>query len=293
MNRLLLMDGHAYAYRAFHAISGLRSPDGRPTNAIFGFIKMFEKARDRVKPTHVAVLWDGGLDEGRLESLPDYKGQRPEMPDDLEVQLDEIDAYLEAAGVLSVCHEGVEADDLIATVAAQASRLAWSVVIATSDKDFMQLVSDRVQLLNPADKDLRLWGEDRVLEKTGVRPAQMVDWLSLVGDSVDNIRGVPGVGPKTAAKLLGEFGTIDRLYEGLDHVGPQRLKPVLEAAKDVVLRNRSLVTLKVNVPGAPEPGDCAPRQENRPRLGELARGWGFRSMAEAYRPDRHEQELLL
>ena len=293
MNRVLLVDGHGYAYRAFHAINGLKGPDGRPTNAIFGFIKMFEKARNLAEPTHVAVVWDGGLDEERLEALPDYKGERPEMPDDLEVQLDEIDSYLVAAGVLSVCQEGVEADDLIAAIAQEASRSGWSVVIATSDKDFMQLVSEQVCLLNPGDKMRPLWGEGRVVEKTGVQPSQVVDWLSLVGDSVDNIRGVRGVGPKTAAKLLNEFGTVDGVYAGLDRVNPERLRPVLGEAKKDVLRNRALVKLKVNVRGVPSIGDCAPRTEDRRRMGELLRSWGFKSMAEAYGPGESEQALLL
>jgi DNA polymerase-1 len=293
VNRLLLVDGHGYAYRAFHAISGLKGPEGRPTNAIFGFIKMFEKARTLAQPTHVAVVWDGGLDEGRLESLPEYKGQRPEMPDDLEVQLDEIDDYLKAAGILSVCQEGVEADDLIAAVAAEAARAGWSVVIATSDKDFMQLVSGQVQMLNPGDKTQPLWGEARVVEKTGVRPSQIVDWLSLVGDSVDNIRGVPGVGPKTATKLLIEFGTVDDLYRGLDRVTPERLRPRLAEARDDVFRNRALVTLKVDVSGVPGILECTVGQEDRGRLAELLKSWGFKSMAAAYQVHEPGQKLLL
>jgi DNA polymerase-1 len=280
--RLLLVDGHGYAYRAFHAINGLKSPAGQPTNAIFGFIKMFEKARGLAEPTHVAVVWDGGLDQERVESLPDYKGQRAEMPDDLEVQLDEIDAYLEAAGILSVCHDGVEADDLIAAVAAEASRASWNVVIATNDKDFMQLVSGRVQMLNPGDKLQPLWDEARVMEKTGVRPDQVVDWLSLVGDAVDNIEGVRGVGPKTAAKLLNEFGTVDDLYEGLDGLKSERLRSVFAEAQGTVFRNRALVTLKTGVSGAPAIGDCAIGDGDRARMGELLNSWGFKSMAKAH-----------
>lgn len=293
MNRLLLVDGHGYAYRAFHAIAGLKGPDGRPTNAIFGFIKMLDKARALAKPTHVAVIWDGGLDESRLESLPEYKGERPEMPDDLAVQLDEIESFLAAAGLTSVCEDGVEADDLIAVLTLQATRSDWSVVIATSDKDFMQLVSAKVQLLNPGDKGQPLWGEDRVVEKTGVLPSQVVDWLSLVGDSVDNIEGVRGVGPKTATKLLRQFETVAGIYRALDDVTPERVRLALGAARETVLRNRALVRLKVDVKGAPDLEECALHGEDRGRLGQLMKGWGFRTMAAVYGVGESEQPMLL
>lgn len=293
MNRLLLVDGHAYAYRAFYAIGGLKGPDGRPTNAIFGFITMFDRARALANPTHLAVVWDGGLDVDRLKALPEYKGHRPEMPDDLEVQLDEIGQYLDAVGVLSVCQEGVEADDLIAAMAAEACRSEWRVVIATSDKDFMQLVGSRVQLLNPADKAQPLWGTDRVVEKTGVQPSQVVDWLSLVGDSVDNIEGVPGVGPKTAAKLLKQFGSVDAIYRELDTVQPERLRTALRGAKAAVLRNKALVQLNECAGSAPSLSRCMPRAGHQDRLKQLFENWGFRSLAKTYGMQESEQQMLL
>lgn len=293
VNRLLLVDGHGYAYRSFYAIAVLKAPDGCPTNAVFGFIKMLERARSLAQPTHIAVVWDGGLDQGRLESLPEYKGQRPEMPDDLEVQLDEIVAYLEASGIRSVCEEGVEADDLIGTVARRAAEALWQVLIATSDKDFMQLVSDRVQLLNQADKTQPLWGEGRVVEKTGVRPSQVVDWLSLVGDSVDNIRGVAGVGPKTAAKLLSQFGTVSGIYESLDRLPQERLRTALRDGKEAVLRNRALVELRTDVKSAPSLDQCALGQEDRDRLRQLFEAWGFRSLAARYADGPGDSGLLL
>ena len=152
MDRLLIVDGHAYAYRAFHAIRGLRSPSGRPTNAIYGFVKMLAKMRAAIEPTHLIVVWDGGLSAERIAALPEYKAQRPEMPDDLKPQLDEIVGYLKAAGVASFCRDGVEADDYIACLARRAAEAGMAVVIASSDKDFMQLVSARIGLLNPNDK---------------------------------------------------------------------------------------------------------------------------------------------
>src|SRR5688572_7257507 len=145
--RLLLVDGHAYAYRAFYAIRNMRSPIGRPTNAIFGFVKMLAKMRAALSPSHLVVVWDGGLDAARQSELPDYKAQRPEMPVDLGTQIDEIVRYLQADGTSSVCEDGVEADDLIATLARRAQPAGLETVIASSDKDFMQLVTVGIGLL--------------------------------------------------------------------------------------------------------------------------------------------------
>jgi len=293
VNTLLLVDGHAYAYRAFHAIQGLRAPDGRPTNAIFGFIKMLDKALARVSPTHVAVVWDGGLDEERVTSLPAYKAQRPEMPDDLEPQLDGMDEYLRAAGLLSVCEDGVEADDLIATLACRAAAEGWQVVVASSDKDFLQLASDRVSLINPADKELELRGTEYVRTKTGLEPAQVVDWLSLIGDAVDNIPGVPGVGPKTATRLLQEQGTVETLYAKLDAVSSERVRAALQDAREDVMRNRDMIRLKCDLRGAPALAGCARSAPEPQRLRALLAGWGFRSMAAAVPGNGAAQGQLL
>ena len=228
-SRLLIVDGHAYAYRAFHAIRELRSPAGQPTNAIYGFIKMLAKMRARLSPSHLIVVWDGGLSAERMAALPEYKAQRPEMPADLGSQIDEIIRYLEAANVASFCGEGVEADDYIACLARRAHNADMDVVIASSDKDFMQLVLPGIGLLNPNDKTETVWTADQVRAKTGVEPSQIVDWLSLLGDSVDNIPGVPGVGPKTAADLLRQFGSVAALYGRLPEVTSERLRSALTA----------------------------------------------------------------
>ena len=219
-NRLLVVDGHGYAYRAFYAIRHLRSPSGQAVNGIYGFVKMLDKLRSGLKPSHVVVVWDGGMDAERLAVLPEYKAHRPEMPAELAEQIDAMMEYLVAAGVASVCLEGVEADDWIGCVARAAEKTGWEVVVASADKDFLQLVtlgfgesglgsgatgSDAkpeapesekgwVGLFNPNDKSERLWGTAEVRSKTGVDPSQVLDWLSLVGDAVDGIPGVPGVG---------------------------------------------------------------------------------------------------
>jgi DNA polymerase-1 len=280
VNRLLIVDGHAYAYRAFHAIRNLRGPEGRPTNAIFGFVKALEKLRARLEPAGLMVVWDGGLSAERMAALPEYKSQRPEMPEDLRVQLDEIVSYLAAGGVAGYCGEGVEADDYIACLARRAADAGWNVVIASADKDFMQLVSARIGLWNPNDKSEKIWSREQVVAKAGVEPEQVCGWLALMGDAVDNIPGVPGVGPKTAAELLRQFGSVAALSARLAEVKSEKLRAALADSADAVRRNLKLVQLH-EVPCEFAPEKLAVRPANREQLRDLFRRWGFKGMIES------------
>ena len=280
MNRLLIVDGHAYAYRAFHAIRSLHGPDGRATNAIFGFVKMLEKMRAALVPAGLMVVWDGGLSAERMAALPEYKAQRPEMPENLRPQFDELVSYLAAAGVASYCGDGVEADDYIACLARRAADAGWNVVIASSDKDFMQLVSARIGLLNPNDKTGAIWAHEQVRARAGVEPEQVADWLALMGDAVDNIPGVPGVGPKTAAELLKQFGSVTALFGRLAEVKSEKLRVALRDSADAVRRNLKLVQLH-EVPCEFVPEQLAVKPADREQLRELFRRWGFKGMIES------------
>jgi DNA polymerase I len=290
-DRLLIVDGHHYAYRSFYAIRAMNAPDGFPTNALYGFINAMRRMRACVAPTHIAVIWDGGLDDERTEALPEYKAERDPMPDDLELQLDALDEWLEAAGMHSWCHEGVEADDVIGTLTRQAEAAGLPVVIASSDKDFFQLINPNVHLLNPNDKTDTLWQAEQVRAKTGVEPAQIIDWLSLVGDAVDGIPGVRGVGPKTATKLLLEYGTAENLYSNLNAVKPDGLQGRLREATTEVQRNQDLVALR-EIPEwkikleelRPGPGDYATLHAQYTR-------WNFRSLLQELEVGR-QGELL-
>ncbi len=276
--RFLIVDGHAYAYRAFYAIRQLNSPSGQATNAIYGFIKMLAKMQAQLQPSHLMIVWDGGLAEERMALLPEYKAQRAEMPSSLEQQLDEILSYLRAASVTSWCEGGVEADDFIATATKKIAALDVPVVIASSDKDFMQLVSSQVSLLNINDKSETLWSDAQVREKTGVEPAQIVDWLSLIGDSVDNIAGVAGVGPKTATDLLRQFGSLEEIYRRLDEIKSERLRASLQAASEVVKRNQKLICLRDDLPCDFKLEDFAIKPAKVDTLRELFTGWGFKTL---------------
>jgi DNA polymerase-1 len=295
VDRLLIVDGHAYAYRAFHAIRGLRSPSGTPTNAVYGFVKMLAKMRATIVSTHQMVVWDGGLSAERTAVLPEYKAQRPEMPDDLKPQLDEIVSYLKAAGVASFCRDGVEADDYIACLARRAADAGMAVVIASADKDFMQLVSARVGLLNPGDKSETVWTDEQVRAKSGVAPSQIVDWLSLMGDSVDNIPGVPGIGPKTAADLLNQFGSVAELFRRLDEVKSEKMRGALRGAADAVRRNRELVRLRDDLPCDFSPAEMLAKPADAGRLRELFACWGFKGMLAALEAEspRERQAALI
>jgi DNA polymerase-1 len=220
------------------------------------------------------------LSAKRLAALPEYKAQRPEMPEPLRIQLDEITEYLGAARIASYCRDGIEADDAIACIARRAESMGWPTVIASADKDFMQLVSPRVGLLNPHDKTETIWAAEQVRAKTGVEPGQIVDWLSLIGDTVDNIPGVPGIGPKTAAELLKQFGSIEELFRRLDDVKSVRVRGALLAAKEAVVRNRELVRLhEVSSDFTAE--DLAVKTPDASRLAGLYERWGFKTLLAA------------
>jgi DNA polymerase-1 len=292
-SRLLLVDGHAYAYRAFHAIRALRSPSGAPTNAIYGFIQMLGKMRTQLKPTHWAVVWDGGLAAERMAELPAYKEHRPPMPKELDEQIEGIVTYLEAAGCASLVREGVEADDWIASIARRAEASVTPVVIASSDKDFMQLVSERIGLLNPNDKAEKIWTSEDVRARTGVTPGQIVDWLSLIGDAVDNIPGVPGVGPKTATELLQQFGSAEALYARLAEVKSDKLRASLRAAEAAVRRNQNLIRLREDLAEDFSFDLISVKAPDTERLRALYVTWSFRRLLAQVSGPAEQQGALL
>jgi DNA polymerase-1 len=196
----------------------------------------------------------------------------------LELQLDQIVAFLRAANIVSLVHPSYEADDGIAALTRQAMEEGLEVVIASSDKDFMQLVSTGVRLLNPNDKTEALLGAEEIRAKTGVEPTQIVDWLSLIGDAVDNIQGVPGVGLKTAADLLRQFGSIDALYRRIGEVRPERLRMSLQASEKLVRRNQQLVRLNPEAPYEVSLEQLVCKAGDAAALRQLYARWGFKPL---------------
>ena len=252
--RLLLVDGHYYAYRSFFAIRGLTNSRGEPTNAVFGFVKALRKMLADVAPDAAAVVWDAGLPERRMELLPTYKQQREETPDDLQTQFPVIEEAVAALGVRNVSLEGHEADDLIASYVAAARKKKADVVIATNDKDIYSLVGDGVQVYSTNKTDLKdpkdgfaLLGPAEVEAKWGVPADQIPDVLALTGDAVDNIPGVEGVGPKTAAKLIREHVSATLLAENPSAVKNDKLREKVAAASDRIRDNLELVRLETDL----------------------------------------------
>ena len=251
---ILIVDGTAVAYRAFYAVRGLSTRAGQPTNALFGFIRMLRQLEAQWRPDRVVVAFDGGSPAHRLEKCPAYKAQRAPMPDDLRSQLPLINEFLASAGIPMVLLQGQEADDVIATLADRAAAEGAVVRVATSDKDLMQLVGGRVRIVPPTKTDVELDAAG-VEAKTGVRPAQIVDWLALIGDAADNIPGVNGIGPKTAAKLMAQFGSLRSCLEQADRIESDSLREKVRAGRAIAELNVELMTLDRNVPGVPDWSD--------------------------------------
>jgi len=286
--RLLLVDGHYYAYRSFFAIRGLTNSRGEPTNAVFGFVKALRKMLADVKPDAAAVVWDAGLPERRMELLPTYKQQREETPGDLEVQFPVIEEAVTALGLHNVSLVGHEADDLIASYAAAARRAKSDVVIATNDKDIWALVGDGVVVYSTNKSDLKnpqdgfvLLGPAEVEAKWGVPPEKIPDVLALTGDAVDNIPGVDGVGPKTAAKLVREHGSAARLAADVSAITNDKLRDKVAAAAGRVRDNLELVRLDNDLPLPVAPEELQIRPDPA-AVAELARKCEFRSLLAEY-----------
>ena len=253
-DHLFLVDGSAYIFRAFHALPPLtRKSDGLPVGAVAGFCnmlwKLLQDARDTgvgVTPTHFAVIFDYSSKTFRKELFPDYKANRSDPPEDLVPQFGLIREATRAFNLPCIEIEGYEADDIIATYARQAEAVGAHATIISSDKDLMQLVTGHVSMYDSM-KDRQI-GIAEVVEKFGVAPGKMIDLQSLTGDSTDNIPGVPGIGPKTAAQLLGEFGDLDTLLERAGEIKQNKRRENLITFADQARLSRELVTLKTDTP---------------------------------------------
>ncbi|MDL5048089.1 5'-3' exonuclease H3TH domain-containing protein [Oscillatoria amoena NRMC-F 0135] len=276
--KLLLVDGHYYAYRSFYAIAGLTNSKGEPTNAIYGFAKALRRMLADVRPDRAAVVFDGGLPALRMELLPQYKQNRSEMPAEMAAQLPVIDRVTELLGFPRIEVEGQEADDVIASYALTAKAAGWETVIATNDKDIMQLVDDRLTIYSPGkDGQFALIGPEGVREKWGVVPAQIADVLALTGDSSDNIPGIPGVGPKTAAALIQQFGSVEALLERPEQIAKDKLRAAIQAGLDQIRINRQMVSLFTTLP-LPAPAESFQVTPRYPELIEEFRRLEFKGL---------------
>jgi DNA polymerase I len=246
--RLFVLDGPGYLYRAYHALPYLSTSRGAPASAVFGMSTMVWKLLREERPEYCAVAWDPPGPTFREEQFPAYKERRPGMPDDLRQQVPHVKALFEALGIPLLEEPGFEADDVLGTLVDRMRQEPVDVVLVTGDKDMLQLVGPRVRVLSLTGKGERvLYDEDAVRAKWGVAPGQIPDLLALMGDAIDDIPGVPGVGEKTAVKLIGQFGSVERLYESLPLVRG-KLRETLAAHRKDALLSRALATVHTGVP---------------------------------------------
>ena len=272
--KFLLVDGFNLAYRCFFAIPELTRSDGFPTNALHGWAKSLWRLQDDEKPDASLVFFDLGGAQDRLALHPEYKAQRPDMPEALARQIPHLKTLTRAMGIAGIEREGVESDDLLASEAVTLAGAGHDVLIASSDKDFAQIVGDRVSIILPpptANPKLgwRRLGAAGVEEKFGVPPAGIADYLAIVGDASDNIPGLPGAGPKTAAKWLGEFGSLEGVIAHAAELKPERFREPVAAEAGRLRLNLKLTTLNLGLSPVP-----AERAEPRPSelfqfLGEM------------------------
>ena len=285
-DRLLLLDGHSLAYRAFFAlpIENFSTTTGQPTNAVYGFTAMLINVLRDEKPTHVAVAFDRSEPTFRHEQYVEYKANRRETPDDFRSQLSLIFEVLDALGIRRLSAPGYEADDVIATLATQAEAQGMDVLIVSGDRDVLQLVSDRVTVLmtRRGITDMTRFTPAAVTEKYGLSPAQYPDFAAVRGDPSDNLPGIPGVGEKTATKWIVEFGSLAALVDRVDEV-KGKAGDALREHLGSVLRNRQLTALLTDMPAetvGAVPGDLLPVAWDREKIHQLFDTLQFRVLRE-------------
>ncbi|HEY7155509.1 MAG TPA: 5'-3' exonuclease H3TH domain-containing protein, partial [Gemmataceae bacterium] len=277
---LYLIDAHALIFQVFHAIRGMTSPSGLPTNALFGFARDLLFLRG-LRPDYLVCAFDRAEPTFRSAIYAEYKAHRDEMPSDLQLQLPHIQRLLEAMNVPVVSVAGFEADDVLATLAPAGRQRGLEVFLCTSDKDCRQLIDDRVRLYSLRKR--AVFGREELLADWGIKPEQVVDLQTLVGDTVDNVPGVPGIGIKTAAKLLQDFGTLENILANIDRIPGAKRQESLRNSGDIIARGRRLVRLATDVPLELDWDAWRLHDPDVQRLRQLFQEWGFHSLANQLR----------
>ena len=275
LKRLLLVDGSSYLYRAFHALPELKSPRGEPTGAIHGVLSMLKRFAADHGAAARACVFDAKGKTFREDAYPEYKANRPSMPEDLASQIEPLKQAIAALGWPVLTVPGVEADDVIATLAEDARRQGWRCIISTGDKDLAQLVDEQVTLVNTMSNEIL--DPEGVQRKFGVTPAQIVDYLSLTGDAVDNVPGVDKVGPKTAAKWIQQYGSLDQVMAHAGEIAGA-VGENLRKALDWLPKGRELLTVKRDVKLPVGLGDLGAKEPDAAKLAEFFEHYGMKTM---------------
>ena len=278
---LVIFDGNALVHRAYHAMPPLTiKKTGEMVGAVYGFVQILLKTIGDLKPTHYAIAFDKKGPTFRHRMYDQYKAQRPHMTDELAAQLGRVRQIVEAFHMPVYELDEYEADDVLGTLSRQASQLEVDTIIVTGDNDAMQLVGPRVRVLTPKHtfNETVLYDEAAVMEKFGVLPGQIADYKGLVGDTSDNIPGVPGVGEKTAARLLHLFGSLEEIYSRLDEVPPPRVQNILRLNQAVARQSKELATIVTHAPVQLDLDDCHLANYDRNKVSELFRELEFYSL---------------
>jgi len=280
-NILFLVDGSALVYRSYFALKNMTTKKGEHTGAVYGFTTTILKVLREEKPDFFAVVFDTPEPTFRHKRYPKYKATREKMPEELVAQLPKIRSIAESLGITVLESPGYEADDVMGTLAVTAAQKNIDTYLFTGDKDFMQLVGGNIRIYNlkKTDQDAEILDSQGVVKKTGLKPQQIRDYFALMGDSSDNVPGVPGVGQKTAFKLIEEFESFDRLYEQLPSVKPESLRSKLELFREQASLSRELVTLDLNVPLDVEIEKLVIKEKDEKRLKELFRELEFNKLS--------------
>jgi DNA polymerase-1 len=293
MAKWLLIDGFNLAYRCFYALPELTRGDGFPTGALHGWVKSLWRLSDQEKPAATLVFFDLGGSQEREALHKDYKAHRAEMPEPLQRQIDPIKAFTRAMGLVGIEQHGIESDDLLASQAVALAKEGHDVLIVSADKDFAQVVNDRIKILLPpptANPKLgwRVLDAAGVKEKFGVPPSGIADYLALVGDTADNIPGINGVGPKTAAKWLAEFGDLEGVIAHAGELKPDRFQAAVAADAARLRMNRQLTTLNLALPTVA----ATPTPVQAPELFRLLEEMEMRSALAEARARYEQRELF-
>jgi DNA polymerase I len=289
---MVLVDGSYYLFRAYHAIRDLTNSNGEPSGAIYGVINMIQKHLTEGGPDYFAVVFDAKGKTFRNELYKEYKANRPPMPDDLVTQIQPLHDLIRALGIPLIMIDGVEADDVIATLSRQAASKNIKTIVSTGDKDLAQMVTDKIHLINTMSNTYL--EPDGVLEKYGVPPEKIIDYLALMGDTSDNVPGVPKVGPKTAVKWINEYGSLDEIMERADEIKGKVGENLREFLPQLPL-SRELVTLKYDVELDLAPEDLVIDGKNNKTLRKIYSYWNFRTwlsqLDDDGSEDDHEDEI--
>ncbi len=282
--KAFLIDGSSFCYRAYYAIKALSNSSGRPTNAIYGFVMMLNKIIESEKPDYLAIAFDVKEPTFRHKRYEAYKAHRPPMPDELSSQLPVIKDVMGAYGIPIYELAGYEGEDIIAAITEELKKSDINVFIATGDKDIMQLVDDKVKVYN-TNKDGQVFDIAKVKEKFGVEPKRVVDIMALTGDKVDNVPGVPGIGPKTALSLISEYSSVDNLIRNADKIKNKRISELIIKHKDDALLSRELITINKEAPLKIKVEDLEIKKPDTNKLFEIYKELEFRNLLKTFAPE--------